>query len=176
MVAWQNYIKNKECRTLIVGRLDATRRQQIKKNHHYLKTIAEVLLLCSQLELALRGDDESAKSINRGNILVASHNEIIRDKLTSGPTNATYTSPDIQNTLLNIIGRMVQNIICSKIQESRMFSVFVDECKDRAIKEQLTIVLRCVDLKDSAIHEYFLLLLKLSALMLKVSQDTFWIH
>ena len=61
MVAWQEYLKNKAHKTSIADRLDAARAQQVTKNRHYLKTIAEIILLCSQQEIALRGHNESAK-------------------------------------------------------------------------------------------------------------------
>ena len=114
-------------------------------------------ILCGQQEIALRGHDESAKSMNRGNFreilnLVSNHDDIVRERLCSGPRNATYTSPEIQNMLLHNMGGMVQSIICSKIQEAGIFSLLVDESKDHAKKEQLTIVLRCVDPKEFAIQ------------------------
>ena len=120
MVAWQEYIKNKASWTSIADRLDAARSQLIAANQHYLKAILQILLVCSQQEIALRGHDESMKSTNKGNFLeilnlVASHDEIVKDRLVCGPRNAIYTSPAIQNELLHIMGEMVQNITCSKI-------------------------------------------------------------
>ena len=87
MISWQEYEKNKESGTSVANRLDATRAKLITKNWHYLKTILEVLLVCSQQEIAIRGHDESMKSLNRGNFreimeLVASHDEIVKVKLT----------------------------------------------------------------------------------------------
>ena len=64
MVSWQEYAKNKESGTSVANRLDAARSQLITKNRHYLKTILEVLMVCSQQEIALRGHDESMKSLN----------------------------------------------------------------------------------------------------------------
>ena len=54
---------------LIENCLDSTRSKQICNNRHYLKSIAETLLLTSRLEIALRGHDESKSSLNRGNFL-----------------------------------------------------------------------------------------------------------
>ena len=110
------------------------------KNRHYLKTILEVLLVCSQQEIALRGHDESMKSLSRGNFLeilklIASHDEVVNERLTCGPRNAIYTSPIIQNELLHIMGEMVQSIICCKIREAGLFSILVDETKDISKKE-----------------------------------------
>ena len=151
-------MNNKASGTSIADRLDAARSQLIAKNRHYLKTILEVLLLCSQQEIALRGHDESEKSPNRGNFLeilklIASHDEIIKDKLTCGPISRNaYTSPIIQNELLDIMGAMVQSIICHKVQEAGLFSILVDESKDSSKKEQLTLCLRCVDPKEAVYH------------------------
>ena len=161
MVAWQEYTINKASGTSIADRLDAARSQLIVNNRHYLKTILQVLLVCSQQEIALRGHDESVKSPNRGNFLeilklIACHDEIVKDRLMCGPRNAIYTSPIIQNELLHIMGEMVQNIICSKIQEAGLFSILVDESKDCSKKEQLTLILRCINPKEATIHEYFL--------------------
>ena len=63
-----------------------------------MKTIAEVLLLCSQQEIAFRGHRESSDSLNRGNFLeilgvVARHDKVMLD---NGPRNACYTSPEIR--------------------------------------------------------------------------------
>ena len=169
MVSWQEFVNNKTSGTSIADRLDAARSQLIAKNRHYLRTILEVLLLCSQQEIALRGHDESEKSLNRGNFieilkLIASHDEIIKDRLTCGPRNAMYTSPIIQNELLDIMGVMVQSIICHKIQEAGLFSILVDESKDSSKMEQLTLCLRCVDPNEAAIHEYFLTFVEASTL------------
>ena len=169
MVSWQDYVKNKVSGTSVANRLDAARSQLIKKNRHYLKTILEVLLVCSQQEIALRGHDESMKSLNRGNFLeifklIANHDEIIKERLTCGPRNAIYTSPIIQNELLHIMGEMVQSIICCKIREAGLFSISVDETRDTSKKEQLTIILRCIDPKEATIHEYFLTFVEATSL------------
>ena len=169
MASWQEFVKNKASGTLIADRLDAARSQLIAKNRHYLKTILEVLLLCSQQEIALRGHDESVKSPNRGNFLeilklIASHDEVVKERLTCGPRNAMYTSPIIQNELLHIMREMVQSIICRKIQEAGLFSILVDESKDSSKKEQLMLVLRCIDPKEATIHEYFLTFVEASTL------------
>jgi len=51
---------------------------------------------------------------------------------------------------------MVQSISCRKIHEAGLFLLLVDESKDILEKEQLTLVLRCTDPKETTIHEYFL--------------------
>jgi len=87
---------------------------------HYIKTIAEVILLCAKQELALRGHKESSKSLTRGNFLeilslVAHHDPIIKEKLQEGAQNAKYTSPEIQNSLLEVLGGITWDTICNFI-------------------------------------------------------------
>jgi len=53
MVSWHGYVKNTENGTTVDKRLDASIAKIISNNRHYLKAIIEVLLLCSQQEIAL---------------------------------------------------------------------------------------------------------------------------
>ena len=143
-----------------MDRLDSTRRLEIEKNRHYLKTIAEILLLCGRQDLALRGHHESQSSSNRGNFLeilqiISRHDKIVEDRMVSGPRNATYISAGIQNSILKILGDIVRNVVCNDIKEAEMFSLLVDETKDLSKKEQVAIVLRYVDSKGM-LHEQFL--------------------
>ena len=96
-VAWTQYTLNLQQGTTISERMGSAKAQQIESNRHYMKTIAEILLVCSHQEIALRGHRESQTSLNRGNFreileLVANHDPAIRCRLTDGPRNATYTS------------------------------------------------------------------------------------
>ena len=47
MLSWAEYVKNSDRNTTIGDRLDS-RRQQIQDNRSYLKTIAEIILLCAR--------------------------------------------------------------------------------------------------------------------------------
>ncbi len=178
IVAWNQYTLNSQRGTLILEQLCSARAEQIKQNRHYLKTVAEVLLLCSNQEIALRGHRESDVSKNRGNFretleLVAKHDPIVHHRLSSGPRNAAYTSPEIQNTLLNVMGNIVQKQICVSVQKAGMYSILADESKDCSKREQMAIVLRYVDTESATIFERFLMW-KLHPSMLKACQHTYW--
>ena len=88
--------------------------------------------------------------------LVADHDVVIKERIRNNPHNATYTSPEIQNPLLEVMGDIVRDRICEAIQDATYFSLLGDETKDVSKVEQLTIVLRYVDIKAAAIHERFL--------------------
>ena len=110
---------------------NSARKENVKNNRHYLKSVCEILLLCSRLETGLRGHDESQKSQNRGNFLeifnvLSNHDQILTKRLNDGPQNALYISPLIQNSLLNIMGSMVRRKICDDIRKSVYYPILAD--------------------------------------------------
>ena len=161
MACWNDYTANIKRHTSVAHRLETAREQVTKANRHYIKTLAEILLLCAKQELAVRGHRELTGSKNQGNFLevlklVADHDAVIKERIHNNPHNATYTSPEIQNQLLEVMGGIVRERICEAIQDATYFSLLVDETKDVSKVEQLAIVLRYIDIKAAAIHERFL--------------------
>ena len=69
VVAWDMYNVTAKCGVTVADQLDSARAEQVRNNRHYIKTIAEVLLLCAKQDIALRGRRESAYSPNMGNFL-----------------------------------------------------------------------------------------------------------
>ena len=145
--SWYEYKQNEEHGTSVASRLDSARNEHIRLNRHYLQSVAEVILLCSHLEIALQGHDESNDSLNKGNFC-----EIVKQRLEQGPQNATYLSPEIQNMLLRIMGDMLRKLISDSVRQVGFFSLLADVSKDASKKEQLAIVVRYVDEK-AIIHE-----------------------
>ena len=168
VVAWEQYKTNAKCGTLLPDQMGSTREAAISKNRHYVKSVAEILLLCSRQEIALRGHRESIESQNRGNFLelltlVAKHDPVVQERISQGPRNATYTSPGIQNDMLRTMVGMVQDEICAAVNKAGFFSILADESKDCSTKEQLAIVLRYVD-DSAAQNEHFLTYVEVKSL------------
>ncbi|XP_042437253.1 uncharacterized protein LOC122023248 [Zingiber officinale] len=81
-------------------------------------------------------------------------NENIGDiVLEKAPKNAKYTSPDIQKDILNIFANQVRTKIRKEIGDAK-FCILVDEARDTSNKEQMSIVLRFVDI-DGFLRERF---------------------
>ena len=161
MLDWQQSLLNSSQGTSLPERLHSSRAELIKKNRHYMRSIIDVLLLCCQQEISLRGHKESIESANRGNFcelltVLAKHDPIIQDRLSNGPRNATYTSPMIQNTVLSIMAENVQRQICDSVKKAGFYSILADETKDAGRHEQLSIVVRYVDVKLGKVYERFL--------------------
>ena len=155
MVAWEQF-KSTATTGSVAEQLGSNRAEQIKKNRHYIKTVA---LLCSKQELALRGNNESSESLNKGNFkeiltLVARHDPVVADRLFHGPKNAIYTSPIVQNEIINIMANIVRRQISTLIQKAGYYSILADETKDASKQEQLSIAIRYVEC--SSVVERFL--------------------
>ena len=141
--------------------LNSARKKAILSNRHYIKSLAEILLLCAKQEIAIRGHRESADSLNQGNFmeilrLLGKHDGAIGEKLCDSPQNAVYTSPDIQYQLLEIMGGIMREKVCIDVQNAVYFSLLVDETKDVSKVEQMAIVVRYVHLETATIYERFL--------------------
>ena len=67
-----------------------------------------------------------------------------------------YTSPDIQNQLLEVMGGLVRGKVCKavQVQDARYYSLLCDETKDVNVSkvEQLAIVLRYVTRYEKTDH------------------------
>lgn len=107
--------------------------------------------------------------MNRGNFLeilnlVAIHDPVINERLKNGPKNAKYTS---QNTLINIMGRKVQELIYSSVRKAGAYTVLADETKDYCSeKEQLAIIVCYVEAVK--LFEHFLMLKPLLLMLVAI--------
>ena len=63
------------------------------------------------------------------------YDSVVVDKLYDGPRNATYTSPNIRNSLLNVLGNIIRKKICSEVREAGAYSILCDETKDYSKQE-----------------------------------------
>ena len=85
LVVWSQYKLNARRHTSISDRLESNRTQIISANRHYLRTLIQVLMLCAQQEIALRGHREGSSAINKGNFLEILHLVASHDPM-HGPT------------------------------------------------------------------------------------------
>lgn len=153
----------------ITNQLSSEHAQQTAENRQKLRSIVETIILCGRQELALRGTNDFGKvmngncrNVNDGNFRallrfrISSGDSIINKHLESGLANAQYTSPLIQNELIQICGSIIKEEIVKKVNAATCFSVMADETTDISQKEQLSICLRYVDEEKGCIREAFL--------------------
>ena len=66
MISWQDFERNIDKGIGISNVLDSARSARIKENCHYIKTVADILLLCAKQNIALRGHRENEDALNKG--------------------------------------------------------------------------------------------------------------
>ena len=64
----------------------------------------------------------------------------------SAPANATHTSWETQNEMIQICGKLVSETIVRRVHRAGIFSVIADETTDVSTKQQLAICVRYVDM------------------------------
>ena len=68
----------------------------------------------------------------------------MNEHLENALSNAKYTSPDIQNEILEICSAQVLNNLVKDCKNSGLFSVMSDESADSSSREQLSVCVRFV--------------------------------
>ena len=119
-------------------------------------------MFCAQQGIAFRGHRETQVldlSVNVGNFrslvrLLSRHIAVVRDRLESGPKNASWLGHDIQNELVSVMAKWVLSKIIAEVKNARYYTIIADETKDVSKSEQLTIVLRYV--YGGSVYEHFL--------------------
>ena len=145
--------------------LNNERLRNIKENRHILKCCANcILLFCGRQNVALRGHRENLDSdINSGNFLallklLSNYDSILKSHLEKPRLrNATYISPNVQNQIIDIIGRLIiQKDIVDEIVHAKFYScsVMVDEVTSHN-QELMPLCIRFVD-KECKIREEFM--------------------
>ena len=165
--------KKSQQTTDIRGRILQGYMKGAAENCAYVGTVAEVVNFCGRQAVHLRGHDEGIRSDNRGNFLeileiIARHDPIVKSRLDHGCRY--YTSPAIQNELLQIQAELIHGDICSEVREARFYSVMADESRDLSKHEQISITLRYF--REGRIHDCFLCFARVENLTAEsLSQD-----
>ena len=122
----------------------------------------ECLLHCSQQGIALRGHREADledMSVNVGNfqsllLLQARHDDVVRERMLSGPKNDSWLGHDLQKSLMSIMAEWVLKTIMSEVKTARYYTLVVDKTKNVSKQKQLSLVLRYV--YEGVAHERFI--------------------
>lgn len=152
----QNFldVQNKKI-VSISGRIDKFRAAEIKLNRQILSAIIETIIFIGRQEIASRGHRDSGAILlespveNDGNFRsllrfrMSAGDEILRNHLQT--SKLRYTSPKVQNEIIQIIGENILDKIVPKINEAKYFSILADETTDISGIEQFSLCARYVD-------------------------------
>jgi len=156
MLGWsefENRIKNGQTIELQLSK------DQLQRNRYYVKSVAEVIIFFAVNELGFRGDNEQGSVdedggnvTNVGGLFLRlfefslQKDEKLRSIAYSMPKNAKYTSPEIQNEVIDMLSTMVQGKIVDEFRKCdiQQFCLKCDETRDASNIEDMSVVLRYV--------------------------------
>ncbi|XP_031329369.1 zinc finger protein 862-like [Photinus pyralis] len=133
----------------------------LEKHRYYMKSIIEVIQFLVVNELALRGNYNLEEHTERGLFNKLFEYTLRKDKFLAEcqihiPRNAIYTSPEIQNEIIEVMAEMVRSNITNSINNAdvKWFTLLEDGTKDRNNRENVAIGIRYV--KDGKVRESLL--------------------
>ncbi|XP_076039330.1 zinc finger MYM-type protein 1-like [Oratosquilla oratoria] len=156
--------------------IDHIEQQSLKQEEKYWQKFLERLIALSRVlavqNLAFRGTNESLYSPNNGNFLKLVEflalfdpvmNEHLR-RIKNKETMVHYLGKRIQNELIQLLASAIKEKILAEVKLAKYFSIILDCTPDISHIEQLTMILRYVDIKKEpevsqhqvSIKEFFL--------------------
>ena len=127
--------------------------QKIKNRHALYQIVSSIKFLCRQ-GLALRGHQDDTDGNMKQLLQMKAEDDAILAEWLKRKENV-YTSPDIQNEILKVMGLQILRTISKEIHSSPFLTIMADETTDTSNKEQVTLVVRRVA-EDLEVYEEFL--------------------
>lgn len=145
--------------------MNTAHQKEIETNKKILASIISSVIFCGTHDLPLRGKQNHEGILeDLLNLKIESGDQDLKQHLEHGKKNAMYTSPQIQNEIIELCGLVVKNEIIQEAKKAYAYSVMADESCDIAGKEQLSIGIRFFDEDQNIIREEFLGFVELEAM------------
>ena len=129
------------------------------ENRNILKKIFASVIFLARQSLPMRGtwsklaEEEINSNFHQLLLLRSEDDPSLKNWMAK--SNEKYTSPEIQNEILQIIALGMLRNIAKKLQAAKFFTIMADESADISNKEQLVVCIRWVD-DDLTAHEEFI--------------------
>ena len=128
------------------------------ENRNILKKIFASVIFLARQSLPMRGTSsklaEEEINSNFHQLLLLRSEDDPSLKNWMAKSNEKYTSPEIQNEILQIIALGMLRNIGKKLQAAKFFTIMADESADISNKEQLVVCIRWVDDDLTAQEEF----------------------
>ncbi|XP_062075845.1 uncharacterized protein LOC133779967 [Humulus lupulus] len=147
----------------------ATQRLIEKEKDHWKKVLLRIILIVKFLakhNLAFRGSNEKLYQNSNGIFLgliemLAEFDPIIQEhvkRITNDDIHSHYLGHNIQNELILVLASAIKTEIIKKVKQAKYFSVILDCTPNISHQEQMSLILRYVDVSSHSvsIEESFL--------------------
>ena len=140
---------------------------QCHLNQAMASRVSLVIVFCGCQNITICGHRDDVTDIERDiddleyhgnfrallNFRVDAGDKVLAEHLATAPRNATYISKTIQNQMINILADQIHSKIVENIKAAKWYTVIADKVTDMSNKEQLSLVLRYVDLSTLLVRE-----------------------
>jgi hypothetical protein len=153
-----DFLKNFKQGTDVVKAMHKGRSEQAAANRSKLAGIVKCVLFCGRQGIALRGHKDSGALLtteeqksNEGNVRALIRFRIeagdlnLEQHLRSAAANASYTSPRIQNEILEACNKIIVAKLVKRVNDADFFTVMADETTDIRGLEQMSVAVRFVE-------------------------------
>lgn len=161
---WKNYYNWKQLDGNLKknSTIDSSFQKKVNDERHrwrlVLQRILDAILYLAEHNLGFRGSSDLIFSENNGNFLsllqlMGKYDAVLMEHLwrAKKSTNVHYLSKDSQNEFINLLAKKVRNTILEKIKASRFFSVQLDCTPDVSHTEQLSLVIRYMEMESGSL-------------------------
>ncbi|XP_050527956.1 uncharacterized protein LOC126898050 [Daktulosphaira vitifoliae] len=148
MIMWEEK-KNRQTSNTEISTL--VNDKTLEKHRYYLKSIFEVVQFLVINELSFRGSYDIDEKAERGLFIKLFEFALKKDRFLAEcnetiPNNGKYTSPEIQNEIIQIMAESVRESVVIDVMKSDVpwFTLMEDGTKDKNNRENIAIAIRYV--------------------------------
>ena len=126
----------------IYSQLSSEVQDTVERNRKIIEAIIDTVILCGKQNIALRGHSEQSSNFLSLLKFRAKTDAILASHLQNASSRAKYTSPRIQNEIIDICGNYIRKSLVNDCNKSPCYAFLADEATDSATMEEIAICVR----------------------------------